>query len=69
MELQILPLAITMMAGPQTMSGIILVSHSRPIEMSLSFITGIAIATSAGLLATVGLAVALDTVSDAGQGV
>jgi hypothetical protein len=49
----ILPLAITMMAGPQIMSAIIFVTASKPVKVSASFIAGVAIAT------TVGVAIAL----------
>jgi small neutral amino acid transporter SnatA (MarC family) len=34
----ILPLAITMMAGPQIMSAIIFVIASKPVKVSASFI-------------------------------
>ena len=57
MNLQILPLAITMMAGPQIMSAIIFLTASKPVKLSASFIAGVAIA------ATVGLAIALAIVS------
>jgi len=57
MNLQILPLAITMMAGPQIMSAIIFVTASKPVKISASFIAGVAIAT------TVGIAIALTLVS------
>jgi small neutral amino acid transporter SnatA (MarC family) len=45
MNLQILPLAITMMAGPQIMSAIIFITASKPLKLSASFIAGVAIAT------------------------
>src|SRR5687768_18056849 len=57
MNLQILPLAITMMAGPQIMSAIIFVTASKPVKISAFFIAGVAIAT------TVGIAIALTLVS------
>ena len=63
MNLAILPLAITMMAGPQIMSAIILVSASKPVKLSVSFISGVAFATIAGLVA------ALAVVSLLGGGV
>ncbi len=50
MNLAILPLAITMMAGPQIMSAIIFVTTSRPVKLSVSFIVGVAIAMAAGLV-------------------
>ena len=56
MDLAILPLAITMMAGPQIMSAIIFVTASKPVKVSASFIAGVAIAT------TVGVAIALAAV-------
>lgn len=53
MELQILPLAITMLAGPQIMSAIIFVTTSKPVKVSAAFVAGVAVAT------TVGVAIAL----------
>ena len=50
MNLAILPLAITMMAGPQIMSAIILVSTAKPVKLSTSFIAGVALATTLGFL-------------------
>ena len=51
MNLQILPLAITMMAGPQIMSAIIFVTADRAVPISLAFVVGVAIATTLGVLA------------------
>ena len=59
----ILPLAITMMAGPQIMSAIIFVTASKPVKVSASFIAGVAIAT------TLGVAIALAAVSLLGNSV
>lgn len=50
MNLAILPLAITMMAGPQIMSAIIFVTSTKPVKLSLWFILGVAIATVVGLV-------------------
>jgi len=63
MNLQILPLAITMMAGPQIMSAIIFVTASKPVKISASFIAGVAIAT------TVGVAIAFTAVNLLGNSV
>ena len=63
MDQAILPLAITMMAGPQIMSAIIFVTASKPVKVSASFIAGVAIAT------TVGVAIALAAVSLLGNSV
>jgi Sap, sulfolipid-1-addressing protein len=52
----VLPLAITMMAGPQIMSAIIFVTHARAIRMSLAFIAGVAIGVTLGVALTRGLA-------------
>jgi Sap, sulfolipid-1-addressing protein len=62
MNLQILPLAITMMAGPQIMSAIIFVTASKAVKLSASFVVGVAVAT------TVGVAIALALVSLLGNG-
>jgi hypothetical protein len=49
MNLQILPLAITMMAGPQIMSAIIFVTTSKPLKLSAAFLTGVAISATVGV--------------------
>ena len=56
MNLQVLPLAITMMAGPQIMSAIIFVTHSKPVRVSVAFLAGVAAATSVGVLIALGIA-------------
>ena len=50
MNLDILPLAITMMAGPQIMSAIIFVTTPKPVKVSVSFIAAVAIATTVGVI-------------------
>ena len=62
MSLAVLPLAITMNAGPQIMSAIIFVTASKAVKLSASFIVGVAVAT------TVGVAIALALVSLLGNG-
>jgi Sap, sulfolipid-1-addressing protein len=49
-NLEILPLAITMMAGPQIMSAIIFVTAEKAVPISLAFVGGVAIATTLGVL-------------------
>jgi threonine/homoserine/homoserine lactone efflux protein len=49
MSLEILPLAITMMAGPQIMSAIIFVTASKPVKLSAYFLAAVAIATTLGV--------------------
>jgi hypothetical protein len=56
MNLQILPLAITMMLGPQIMSAIIFVTTPRAVKLSLAFIGGVAVATAVGVTIAKGLA-------------
>ncbi|MFF7264669.1 GAP family protein [Streptomyces sp. NPDC008159] len=65
--LQILPLAITMMVGPQIISAIIFVTTPRAVQVSLGFLVGIALATTAGVAVMMGLAAALDNVVDFGD--
>lgn len=60
MNLEILPLAITMMAGPQIMSALFLVTSRRPIANSLLFILGVAFAASVGVIAYSALAQAFN---------
>jgi hypothetical protein len=57
MNLDILPLAITMMAGPQIMSAIIFLTTPKPLKTSAAFVLGVIIAT------TVGVAIALTLAS------
>jgi hypothetical protein len=51
----VLPLAITMMAGPQILSAIIFVTGEKPIRTSLAFVIAVPIAMSVMVLAFMGL--------------
>lgn len=53
---QVLPLAITMMAGPQIMSAIIFVTTARAVRVSLAFLLGVLVATTAGVAIMRGIA-------------
>ena len=59
MNLQILLLAITMMAGPQIMSAIIFVTALKPLKLSAAFLAGVVIAVTAGVTITFTLATLL----------
>jgi len=59
MNLQILPLAITMMAGPQIMSAIIFVTTRSAIRLSVAFLLGVVVATTLGVSVARGLAALL----------
>jgi hypothetical protein len=59
MTLQIVPLAITMMAGPQEMSAIVFVTHDAAVKVSAAFVAGVAVAATVGVLIAVGLAALL----------
>jgi len=59
MNLQVLPLAITMNAGPQILSAIIFVTALKPLKLSAFFLTGVVIAVTAGVTITYTLASAL----------
>jgi len=61
MNLAILPLAITMLAGPQIMSAIIFVTSTKPMRTSAAFITGVAIAATVGVLIAITVASLLDS--------
>jgi hypothetical protein len=73
MNLDILPLAITMMAGPQIMSAIIFVTTPKPLKTSASFIVGVVVATTVGVAIALALAsllgnsVSLGNSSDSGS--
>ena len=56
MNLQILPLAITMMAGPAIMASIIFVTHPQAVRVSLAYLVGVAVGTTVGVAITRGLA-------------
>ena len=69
MDTPILPLAITMMAGPQIISSIIFVTReSGAVRVSVAYIVAIALAASAGILIAMGLANALGSAVDLESG-
>ena len=59
MNLAIIPLAITMNAGPQIMSAIIFLTSLKPLKLSAYFLAGVLIAVSAGVTITYTLATTL----------
>jgi Sap, sulfolipid-1-addressing protein len=73
MKLDVLPLAFTMVAGPQIMSAIIFVTASKPIRLSAYFLAGVVIAVIVGVTITFTLAtlfgnsISLGTSSDNGS--
>jgi len=73
MDLKILPLAITMMAGPQIIAALVLVTTRQAVRVSLAFLAGVAVATTVGVALTRGLfglfgnAVPLGSPSDSGS--
>src|SRR5215204_2571055 len=56
MSLAVIPLAITMNAGPQIMSAIIFVTANKPLKLSAYFLAGVVIAVTAGVMITYTLA-------------
>jgi len=56
MSLSVIPLAITMNAGPQIMSAIIFVTALKPLKLSAYFLAGVVIAVTAGVTITYTLA-------------
>ncbi|QPP07047.1 GAP family protein [Streptomyces bathyalis] len=67
MTLDVLPLSITMLAGPQIISAVILTTTPRPYRLSGAFIAGILLSTAAGTAAAFGLADLLDLGSGTGH--
>jgi hypothetical protein len=67
MSLSIVPLAITMMAGPQIMSAIIFVTSKDAVKLSLSFITGAAIGVTVGVIVAKGIASLLGADNEIGE--
>src|ERR687898_2566779 len=59
MSLAVLPLAITMNAGPQIMSAIIFVTTNKPLKLSAYFLAGVVIAVTVGVTVTYTLATVL----------
>jgi Sap, sulfolipid-1-addressing protein len=55
-SLQVLPLAITMVIGPVLMASVVLVTNPRPVEASVSYLAGIAVAAVVGVSIASGLA-------------
>jgi hypothetical protein len=56
MSLAVIPLAITMNAGPQIMSAIIFVTANKPLKLSAYFLAGVVIAVTVGVTVTYTLA-------------
>ena len=59
MNLAVIPLAITMNAGPQIMSAIIFVTARKPLRLSAYFLAGVVIAVTLGVTITYTLATVL----------
>jgi hypothetical protein len=59
MSLSVIPLAITMNAGPQIMSALIFITASKPLKLSAYFLAGVVIAVTAGVTVTYTLATVL----------
>ncbi|MFC3572684.1 GAP family protein [Streptomyces yaanensis] len=66
-SLKILPLAVTMMVGPQIMSAVVLVTVREAVRVSLAFLLGVAVATTAGVAIMRGLAALLGSAVDLGD--
>lgn len=54
-SIQILPLAIAMVMGPQIMTSVFLVTSREPVRTSLAYIAAVAVAVAAGTLVAFGL--------------
>jgi Sap, sulfolipid-1-addressing protein len=73
MSLAVIPLAITMNAGPQIMSALIFVTANKPLKLSAYFLGGVVIAVTVGVTITYTLAsvlgnsVSLGDSSDSGS--
>ena len=55
MNLEVLPLAITMMVGPGIMADVVLITAPKPVKVSAAFVAGVAIATTIGVLVALAL--------------
>jgi hypothetical protein len=69
MDSQVLPLAITMMAGPQIISSIIFVTREHDaVKVSVAYVTAIALAACVGILIAMGAVSLLRNAIDLGDG-
>jgi hypothetical protein len=69
MDLHVIPLAITMMAGPQIISSIIFVTREGDaVKVSLAYVSAIFLAACVGVLICMGLASLLGNAIDLGSG-
>jgi Sap, sulfolipid-1-addressing protein len=69
MDLHVIPLAITMMAGPQIISSIIFVTReSGAVKVSVAYVSAIFLAACLGVLICMGLASLLGNAIDLGSG-
>src|SRR5918912_106261 len=59
MNMAVIPLAITMNAGPQIMSALIFVTATKPLKLSAYFLGGVVIAVTVGVTVTYTLATVL----------
>jgi hypothetical protein len=66
-NLQILPLAITMMAGPQIMAAILFLTTEKPLRVSVPFVTAVGIAATVGTAIATGIASLLGSSVDLGD--
>jgi hypothetical protein len=55
LSFRVLPLAVTMMAGPQIIAAVIFVTAGRAVRLSLAFLAGVLIATSLGVAVATGI--------------
>lgn len=55
MNLEVLPLAVTMIVGPGIMADVVLITAPKPVKVSAAFVAGVAIATTVGVLVALAL--------------
>lgn len=55
MNLEVLPLSVTMMVGPGIMADVVLITAPKPVKVSTAFVAGVAIATTVGVLVALAL--------------
>jgi hypothetical protein len=67
MDLKIMPLAITMLAGPQIMSAIIFVTNPKAVRTSVPFVAAVALAATVGVAIAAGIASLLGNSADLGS--
>ncbi len=67
MNLEVLPLAVTMLVGPGIMGDVVLITAPKPVKVSVAFVVGVAVATTVGVLVALAVASLLGSGASLGE--